>query len=447
VAVLHHVAPLSVVRRWSGLVARPVSRGARVAAVLVALAVVIGAAIIGLSRSPVGLPGPVLYTPDLAKYPTASANYTWTVRLAHSGGANGRIIAAHDNGLNYGTDGSSEPLGIRLYRSDDDGLMWSGLSVVIDALHGWQMFQPALLEFPVQIGNGATSLPAGTLLLSGLALGPAPHGLPGPFGAELEVYSSADQGATWTYLSACDSILPTIKVFGAGLWEPTLALDSSNQLACFFSDERFGGSTGGPGDTGHYSQTISHRVSRDAGRSWGEEVFDVAAADGQRPGMPQVLKLPNGTFLMVYEVCGQPDCQVRERSSPDGTSWGAPSELGTVIESTGSSQLGHTPYVTWSPTGGPNGTLFVSAMHVNNSYGTRAPENGKVLFANENLGGGPWTEIPAPLTVAPGIGQCAGWRQALEVSVAGTSILQMAPSALNHGTKCEIRFATGAIRP
>jgi hypothetical protein len=86
-------------------------------------------------------------------------------------------------------------------------------------------------------------------------------------------------------------------------------------------------------------------------------------------------------------------------------------------------------------------------MHVNNSYGTRAPENGTVLFANENLGAGPWTEIAAPLTVVPGIGHCAGWRQALEVSVAGTSILQMAPSALNHGTKCEIRFATGKIRP
>jgi hypothetical protein len=433
-------------------VARPTSRRARVAAVLVALAiglaaVLVASAVIGVSRSPVGRPGPVLYTPDLAKYPTASANYTWTVRLAHSGGANGRIIAAHDNGLNYGTDGSSEPLGIRLYRSDDDGLTWSDLSIATDTVHGWQMFQPALLELPAQIGDGATSLPAGTLLLSGLALGPAPRGQPSPLGAELEVYASPDYGATWTYLSACDSIPATTKVFGAGLWEPTLALDSSNELVCFFSDERFGGSTGGPGGTGHYSQTVSHRVSSDGGRSWGEEVFDVAAADGQRPGMPQVVTLPNGTFLMVYEVCGQPDCQVRQRTSPDGTSWGGPSDLGTVIESTDSSQLGHTPYVTWSPTGGPNGTLLVSGMHVNNSYGTRAPENGTVLFANENLGAGPWTEIAAPLTVVPGIGHCAGWRQALEVSVAGTSILQMAPSALNHGTKCEIRFATGKIRP
>ncbi|MBA2718666.1 MAG: exo-alpha-sialidase [Chloroflexi bacterium] len=416
-----------------------------VAAVALAAAA-LAAALLSGSRPPAGRGGPTLYTPDRARYPTASANYTWTVRLAQSRSANGRIIAAHDNGLNYGTDGSSEPLGIHLYRSDDDGQTWSDLPILADARHGWQLYQPALLELPISIGDGANILPAGTILLSALALGPAPHGLPSPFGAELEVYASADLGATWTYISPCDSIPDSIQVFGAGLWEPTLSLDRANRLICFFSDERFGKSTGGPDGTGHVSQSISHRVSADGGRTWGSEVFDVAVGDGtQRPGMPQVIRLPDGMFMMVYEVCGQPDCQVRFRMSADGAGWGAETDLGTSIASSDGMQPGHTPYVTWSPAGGPNGVLFVSSMHVSNGYGAKQPESGRVIFTNTNLGRGTWTRVAAPLTIGFGTGECPGWRQALEVSRSGTALLQLAPVALNHGSACEIRFATGAI--
>jgi hypothetical protein len=415
-------------------------------ALAISLAAVTLAVSVGWSRAPAGRAGPVLYTPDRTRYPTASANYTWTVRLANSGSANGRIIAAHDNGLSYGTDGSSEPLGIRLYRSDDDGQTWSDLEVAADTQHGWQLFQPALLELPTAIGDGATALPAGTLLLSTLAVGPRMGALPSPLGAEMEIYSSRDQGATWTYLSACDAIPNSVQVFGAGIWEPTLALDGANRLNCYFSDERFNRGTGGPDGSGQFSQTISQRVSPDGGRTWGEEVFDVGVGDGvQRPGMPQVIRLPDSTFLMVYEVCGQPDCQVRFRTSPDGTSWGAATDLGTVIATADGKQLGHTPYVTWTPAGGPNGTLLVSAMHVINERGVREPETGRVLFANTDLGAGAWSAIPAPLTLAFGIGQCPGWRQALEVSRDGAGVLQMAPMSIKHGAACEIQFASGPI--
>jgi hypothetical protein len=414
----------------------------RLMGVAVAALLIVGT--LGLPPIAVAFAGSVLYTPDTVTYPTASANYTGSVRLAHSGAANGRIIAAHDNGLNYGTNGSGEPLGIRVYKSDDNGKTWSNISVAGDLVHGWQMFEPALFELPVQIGSGGTALPAGTLLLSTLAVGATPQGQASPFGADMEIYKSADQGATWSFLSSCDSIPVNTQVFGAGIWEPTLNLDSSNNLVCYFSDERASGSSGGPGNTGHYSQMITHRISTNGGQSWGSEVFDIAVGDGvQRPGMPQVVKLPNGTYFMTYEVCGQPDCQVRYRTSSNGTSWGTVTNLGTTIQSSGTKQLGHAPYVTWSPSGGSNGTLFVSAMHVNNSDGSRAPQNGKVIFANTNLGSGNWSEISAPLTVNYGTGECPGWRQALEVSLPGTAILQFAPTALNGGSKCEIRFATG----
>lgn len=42
------------------------------------------------------------------------------------------------------------------------------------------------------------------------------------------------------------------------------------------------------------------------------------------------------------------------------------------------------PYVVWTPSGGPNGTIVVSC-------GTQS-----TLFINQALGQGEWTEIPSP---------------------------------------------------
>ena len=61
-------------------------------------------------------------------------------------------------------------------------------------------------------------------------------------------------------------------------------------------------------DEGHFeskncNQLLLHKVSKDGGYTWSEARIDIAMPDKEkRPGMPIVAKLPNGKYIMVYEV-------------------------------------------------------------------------------------------------------------------------------------------------
>jgi hypothetical protein len=93
-------------------------------------------------------------------------------------------------------------------------------------------------------------------------------------------------------------------------------------------------------------------TSTDGGLTWGPRQNVVAihstSAVTYRPGMANVRRLPNGRYLMSYELCGSglPDsCAVHYRTSADGWRWGDPADPGTVPETVDGKRLFHAPTI------------------------------------------------------------------------------------------------------
>ncbi|WP_199738309.1 hypothetical protein [Frondihabitans sp. PhB188] len=160
---------------------------------------------------------------------------------------------------------------------------------------------------------------------------------------------------------------------------------------------------------------------------------------------------------MSYEDCKDgfdPDqaCDVYNKTSTNAESWNA-SSLGTKIQTSDSRFLLHTPYLTWSPAGGPNGTLIVSGPRVvsgNDGALTVLPESGHVLFINKNLGVGAWKEITTAVTTDTtggydaGETACAGYSSPLLGATSEASFFMMAGVHVATG-KCETDFATANL--
>lgn len=124
----------------------------------------------------------------------------------------------------------------------------------------------------------------------------------------LPVYVSTDQGRSWSYLSNVDSSNGP-----GGLWEPDFLQLANGRLAVFYSNETHPG----------YSQIISEKVSSDNGTNWGPEIWaDYQVGGGTlRPGMPQSVRMANGTYIMVAEVVNLGNADVYYKTSPDGMAW------------------------------------------------------------------------------------------------------------------------------
>jgi hypothetical protein len=375
----------------------------------------------------------VLYTPNTTANPNEDASYPRVIRLEHSGASNGTVLATFSH-----SGAGTAKAGFPIYQSTNGGQSWSAspIGTVTDTVHGWDLDGPTLYELPQAEG----SLPAGTLLASGTAWNRGDYTQ-----QAIEVFVSTDHGATWTYRSSCTSESGMANTQGHGIWEPQFTVASNGSLVCYFSDER--------PSTNSYNQVLAHTVSTDGGATWGSEVYDVAVRDGvQRPGMADVVKLPNGSYAMAYEDCKNgydPDtaCSVFLKTSPDGLSW-TPSSLGSLVQTADGRHFLHTPQLAWTSAGGTNGTLLVSGQRLvagNDGAITVLAESGSVLLANANLGVGSWTETTAPVAVNPtggydsGETACPGYSSPILPSASGTSLLYLAGTHLSNG-KCEVRF-------
>ncbi|NUR73860.1 MAG: sugar-binding protein [Hamadaea sp.] len=407
--------------------------------VLATLAV---AGTIGATRSAPAFAAPagqVLYAPNLTTYPQGDASYPRAVRLDHDGSSGATMLATFAR-RNHGG-----PTTLPIYRSTDGGQSWTAAPISSISSHtaGWSIEAPVLYEVPRTV----TGLNAGDLLAAGTAW------VPGNYTTQkIEVFKSTDHGLTWQYLSNCTQTSGLPNTWGHGIWEPWFLLTPSNTLACFISDER-------PANTATNNQIIGHYTSTNGGASWsGSITQDVALADNlARPGMSIVVPLPNGTFLMAYELCRDatdPDhaCEVYVKTSSDGLSWN-PSSAGTLVQTTDGRELLHTPYVTWVPGGGSNGTLLLSGQRVvagPTGDKTVLVESGTVLFANTNLGVGAWHEIEAPVAINPtggyaaGVPSCPGYSSPIVGRADGTSVLYLAATQLT-GNQCQVRFGTGTL--
>ncbi|MFE9450136.1 RICIN domain-containing protein [Streptomyces sp. NPDC006739] len=283
----------------------------------------------------VSRPSQTMYTPP-SNAPAPGSLYPRAIQLQHSGSSNGTILATFEQYT------SGTPV-FPIYRSTDDGNTWSKISDVADTQNGWGMrWEPQLFELPTAIGN----FPAGTILVAG-------DSVPGNRSAtKIDMYASTDHGLTWSFVSNIATGGQATASNGfTPVWEPFF-LVSGNKLIVYYSDQR---------DPAH-GQKLVHQVTTD-GVGWGPVVDDVAMPTySQRPGMATVAKLPNGNYVLSYEYGGAPEGNfaVYYKISSDPEAFG--SVTGIPLRTTDGNVPCCNPFITWLPTGGPNGTLVVSAQ-------------------------------------------------------------------------------------
>ncbi|WP_226961570.1 sialidase family protein [Streptomyces sp. 3MP-14] len=346
--------------------------------------------------------------------------YPRAIRLAHNGDANGRILAS-----TVTFDGNS---GIgAIHESTDNGASFRQVGAVADpdSSGGQGLCCATLYELPQQVGN----LRAGTLLWASSA---------GQDEADrrmaLRIWASDDIGRSWNYLSSCAVANGT-----GGLWEPEFSVAADGALVCHYADET---------DPAH-NQKLAAARSYD-GVNWVDHKNTVASTwEPDRPGMPVVRKLPNGTYFMIFEICnpgGQYQCVVHYRTSPDGWDWGDPAHLGFRPETADGKYLRAAPTVAWSPApdGNPNGQLVIVGQMVLNADGSTAPENGQIVLVNNANGEGPWRAAPAPVQVPTAVpNYCPNYSSPLLPSNDGRELFQIATDW--DGDVCRAYFATGSL--
>jgi hypothetical protein len=331
--------------------------------------------------------------------------YPRMLRLGANGAADGRLIASFDYGNTQST----------IWESTNSGASWAqvGSVTVPDPGHCCS----GLYEMPQTVGSTAQ----GTLLWATSTTNGATHAI--------RLYKSTDLGRNWSLLS-----VPVTG--GTGVWEAEFGIDSAGRLVMYYSSEEHKGSG--------YNQLIAHRTSNDGGLTWSGDTIDVGVSDGnvQRPGMPVVVRLPNGSYLMTYEICGAFNCEVYLRTSADGIDWGTPSNMGTRIESTSGNHFAHTPTLRWYNDGSANGRLLLTGMILRrNGDNAIAAGNGQTFMYNTNNGIGLWTEGATPQAAATTSGSdvCNGYTTQLLASTDGTKLLEL----VNAG--CSIKFASGPM--
>ncbi|MFC7303991.1 exo-alpha-sialidase [Streptomyces monticola] len=350
-----------------------------------------------------------------------TALYPRAVRLAHTPGAEGRVLAS------VVTFSGNDGIGA-VHESTDDGRSLREVGTVRDpdAAGGQGLCCATLYELPRQIGD----LPAGTLLwAASVGQDEANRRM------ALRVFKSTDVGRTWSYLSTI-ATAPNDR----GLWEPEFSVDASGALVAHYSDET---------DPGHSQKLVAARTTD--GRTWTGHHDTIASNPASdRPGMAVVRKLGDGTYFMSYEICaaaGQYVCVVHYRTSSDGWNWGDPAHLGYRPETADGKYFKHAPNLAWAPeAGNPKGRLFLIGQVLHNRDDSRAEGSGRTVWVNSAGGAGPWREIPAPVAVeSTVVDHCPNYSSSLLPSADGSSLLEVATDW--DGGVCRACFAAGAVPP
>ncbi|TXS01564.1 hypothetical protein EAO73_23965 [Streptomyces sp. col6] len=409
-------APSRRLARWAARAAAPV------------LAATIGLTFTPASAAPV--------TPSVPSATAASATvgilangtplgsgtglYPRVIRLEHNGAANGRVLAS------VVTFNGNNGIGA-IHESTDGGATFRQVGGVADpeSAGGQGLCCSTLFELPRQVGT----LAPGTLLWAASS------------GADeqnrrmaLRVWRSNDVGRTWSYLSTCATATGT-----GGLWEPEFSVAADGALVCHYADET---------DPAH-NQKLAAARSYD-GVTWQDRRNTVASSwEPDRPGMPMVRRLPDGSYFMSYEICnpgGQYQCVVHYRTSPDGWNWGDPASLGYRPETVDGKYFRAAPTIAWAPApgGGANGRLLLIGQQLLNRDGTPAADSGRTILANTENGTGPWYEIEAPVRVAaPTATYCPNYSSPLLPSADGRTVLEIATDW--DGGVCRPYVATGPV--
>lgn len=366
-------------------------------------------------------------TMDVSKgelFRQGGSSYPRLIKLEHSGDATGHMMAS----MTTYVDNAGRAV---IYESSDDGASFRQVGEIRDPAgeNKKGVCCSTLYELPSAVGD----MPAGTLLWAGT------------FGvgddadqrhASIRMWRSDDHGRTWNYMS--NVVTPPQ---GPGVWEPEFTVAADGSLVALYSDDM---------DPVHDQKMVEVR-SKD-GRTWTDRTDIVMNSKFTvRPGMAGVRRLPDGTFVMAYEVCNYDPhhlCPTFMRTSVDGWNWGDPMNLGTEIVSDNKTYPTHTPTITWAP-GGPDGRLVMAYQVLQNPDGTPAPGDGNTLLVNDNpknLRSG-WREIPSPVQIKYSRGSdCRNFSPTLAPSADGQSVVHIATDYIKYiGGPCEAFFGKGPI--
>lgn len=256
---------------------------------------------------------------------------------------NNVLLATHCE-LNAGLTDNAP--GYPIYRSNDNGKSWEIISRVTDTLTGASSeWNPTLFEFSKPCGD----YPAGTIILAACSVDPE-HKKE----SHIRLYFSLDGGYTFDQ----GVVVASAGGLDEGVWEPFLIQLDDGSLVCYYSDDS---------DPEH-SQTIVYKQSENA-ENWSDAVTVVASEiPEERPGMPVVTRIADGSYFMVYEIFDKVDTEgnpIHFKRSVDGLDWGEASNIGEkLVSKIGKKALGSAPYCNWTHIGGENGTLIVSGAHM-----------------------------------------------------------------------------------
>jgi hypothetical protein len=213
----------------------------------------------------------------------------------------GRIVAAFED-----SEGAVVGQTMPIYKSDDNGTTWQKLTSLkapaylssssTYAAYTSAWTNPYLYVLPQALG----SLPAGTLMLANVVSG-AESSSGNRQNIAIALYSSSDQGATWTVRSL---IVAGPNQAQDPVWEPYLMM-YNGQLVAYFSDENEANFMSASDAASHEGgQILAHKTSSN-GMSWSSEVPDVGTNFySGRPGMTNMVPTTDGKWIMTFEYWG-----------------------------------------------------------------------------------------------------------------------------------------------
>jgi hypothetical protein len=179
------------------------------------------------------------------------------------------------------------------------------------------------------------------------------------------------------------------------------------------------------------------------GVDWSPLTNVVAAADpALRPGMPVVRRLPGGSYLKSYEICGPgEDCRHRIRRSADGIHWGHTDDLGRRVVSKSGTHFRHAPTLSWYDDGTEDGRLLAVGQMLYDSAGVVAEGNGSTVFSNGAAPLSPWRQASAPVAIhEPWNNYCPNYSSSLLAMPERDELLELATGYDESGV-CTTYFA------
>ena len=304
-----------------------------------------------------------------------------------------------------------------IFVSRNEGESFERLSQIYDEDFLTGLCCGGLYELP----SAVNELAAGTLLWAG-SVGQEAADTP----MQMKIYHSVDQGQSWDYLSNCvDAQAPKRQ---GGIWEAEFVIAKTGELVCYFADET----------PQNHSQTLRYTKSSD-GINWSDPVNVVASTNpNDRPGMPEVVRLASGQFMMSYEICGGLNCATYYRLSEDGLDWGDPTDLGRAVETPDGLTFWATPTLALAPKASGGEQLLLQG-HTLVKGGADQPGNGATVFINSSADpvNGEWYAYDAPtpvdLPAGTSVNYCENYSSPLLPLSGGLKLLQLSSDFADDG--------------